>query len=257
MSSYKNQIYSGAISSHAPWSLKNNSLASQRNLISPWRDTELRQTSQTDLLAISAHLYRRHKDVPMLRFVDLIGASRHLVIDDKDRRRAEEIADYFGKQIVLAQLRGTVTDFQKAMGSFLATDRLTLEHREQGMIHRLPEYYENDMKMLEIRDTYFADHQYITVCEDDSRYNPTTRTLIPIDTVERNTRNSKVVQYWFKDSMTGNPAMLTVDVGNQLKYMWDRMFNTQLNGIVVTAAFMNHEHAILKNYTWGKKWTVN
>lgn len=257
MSSYKNHTHSGAISSHTPWSLKNNTLVSQRNLLSPWRDEREPDRAQTDLLAVSAHLYRRHKDDPMLRFTDLIGASRHLVIEGEDRQRAEEIAEHFGKQIVLAQLRGTVTEFQRMVGGFIASDRLCLQHSGQGMVHRLPEYYENDMKMLEIRDTYFADHQYIPVCEDDSRFYPTTRTLIPIDTIERNTRNSKVVQYWFKDSMTGNPAMLTVDVGNQLKYMWDRVFNTQRDGIDITAAFMNHEHGILKNYTWGKKWTVN
>ena len=244
-------------SSHTPWSLKNSVLASQRSLLAPWSIDKKIEHAQTDLLAVSAHLYRRHKDDSMLRFVDLIGASKHLVLEDEDRQRAEEIADHFGKQIVLAQLRGTVTDFQRAMGSFLASDRLILEDRQQGMIHRLPEYYENDVKMLKIRDTYFADHQYITICEDESRFYPTTRTLIPIDTVERNTRNSKVVQYWFKDSATGNPTMLTVDTGNQLKYMWDRVFNTQRDGIDITAAFLNHEHGIFKNYTWGKKWIVN
>jgi hypothetical protein len=208
----------------------------------PWTDmaTPPKKTySNEDLLAVSAYLYRRYRDNPEIRFnTNLQSESVGRDIQGQDRQRAEEIAEYFSKQIVLARLKDTVSDFQQAVASFLSGDRKTIKTADIGLIYRLPEYYEYALSMLEYHADHFADHEY---CEIPVQY--ATRLLMPHMSIEHNTRHLKSIQYWFKDRETGNPAMITVTAKNQLQHVWDKVFNAgRTEGINISGMFDTRKH---------------
>jgi hypothetical protein len=217
-----------------------------------WNSSPPPQRSNHDLLAVSAQLYRKFRNDPSSRFgVNLIETSKFMmIIEDQDRQRASEIVDHFSEQIVLAQLQGDfISDFQRAVAEFINSDRLTLRHDQAGLVYRLPEYYESDLKTRNIIRTNFGDHECV---RDDDR---AIRKLCPIDTVERNTRQQSVIQYWFKDSHTGNPTVLPVDSKNQLKYLWDALFYAKKE-LVVSADFQKRTHSSGTNYIFGRAWKL-
>jgi hypothetical protein len=220
--------------------------------ISPaWNATPPAQRSNHDLLAVSAQLYRKFRNDPAGRFgVNLIETSKYMIIENQDRQRASEIVDHFSEQIVLAQLQGDfISDFQRAVAEFINSDRLTLRHDQAGLVYRLPEYYESDLKTRNIIRANFSDHECV---RDDDR---PTRMLSPIDTVERNTRGQSVIQYWFKDCHTGNPTVLPVDSKNQLKYLWDALFDAKKE-LIVSADFQKRTHSSGTNYIFGRAWKL-
>jgi hypothetical protein len=215
-----------------------------------WNSSPPPQRSNHDLLAVSAQLYRKFRNDPINRFANLIETSKYMIIEGQDRQRAAEIVDHFSEQIVLAQLQGDfISDFQRAVAEFINSDRLTLRHDQAGLVYRLPEYYESDLKTRNIIRTNFDDHECV---RDDDR---PTRRLSPIDTVERNTRGQSVIQYWFKDCHTGNPTVLPVDSKNQLKYLWDALFYAKKE-LVVSADFQKRTHSSGTNYIFGRSWKL-
>jgi hypothetical protein len=208
----------------------------------PWTDMHVqpKMTSVSeDMLAVSAYLYRRYRDNPEIRFnTSIQSESVGRTIHDQDRQRAEEIADYFSKQIVLARLKDTVSVFQNSVASFLSGDRKTIKTADVGLIYRLPEYYEYAVSMLEYHTGHFADHEYYEVPLQYS-----TRLLMPHMSIEHNTRQLKSIQYWFKDRETGNPVMITVTAKNQLQHVWDKIFNAgRTDGINISGMFDTRKH---------------
>jgi hypothetical protein len=209
----------------------------------PWMRTFAQPTKMTtsneDLLAVSAYLYRKYRDNPELRFTTSLQSvvSQNLV-EVQDRQRAEDIAVYFSKQIVLARLKDTVSDFQNAVAHFISGNRSTIKSTDIGLIYRLPEYYEYALTLLEYHNSHFADHEYH---EFPLQYS--TRLLMPHMSIDHNSRQLKTTQYWFKDRETGNPAMITVTAKNQLKHVWDKVFNAgRTDGINISGMFETRKH---------------
>jgi len=224
----------------------------------PWLRTFAQSNKMTaiseDMLAVSAYLYRRYRDNPEISFnTNVQSESVGRDIQSQDRQRAEEIADYFSKQIVLARLKGDVSDFQNAVAIFLSGDRKTIKTTDIGLIYRLPEYYEYALSMLEYHRSHFADHEY---CEIPLQYS--IRLLMSHMSIEHNTRHIKSIQYWFKDAETGNPVMITVTAKNQLKHVWDKVFNAgRTEGINISGMFDTRKHYSGFSYmTCYNKWEL-
>jgi hypothetical protein len=202
-----------------------------------------------DLLAVSAYLFRRYRNDPANRFSNLIQV-KCPEVEEQDRQRADDIARHFSEQIVMAQLRGDpITDFQQAVAGFINGNRMTLREGRQGMIYRLPEYYENDIKVRDMFNIHWCEHTFVPA---DYRG---IRTLVPVDTVARNTRHESVIQYWMKDEVTGNPTVLTVDSKNQLKYLWDHQF-ARGESLSVSAEYQNRTYVTGQNFVQGKSWRL-
>lgn len=230
---------STVLNSSVPWLRKNITIS---NKYDPWTDMQVQSkmiTVNEDLLAVSAYLYRKYRDNSELRFTTSLQgvASQHL-IEGQDRQRAEDIAVYFSKQIVLARLKDTVSEFQNAVARFINSDRSTIKSTDVGLIYRLPEYYEYALTMLEYHNGHFADHEY---CEFPLQYS--TRLLMPQMSIDHNSRHIKSTQYWFKDRETGNPAMITVTAKNQLQHVWDKVFNAgRTDGLNISGMFETRKH---------------
>ena len=231
---------STVLNSSVPWLRKNITISSKHD---PWTDMSPIQTRMTtaneDLLAVSAYLYRKYRDNTELRFTTSLQtvASQNLV-EVQDRQRAEDIADYFSKQIVLARLKDTVSDFQNAVANFISGNRSTIKSTDIGLIYRLPEYYEYALTLLEYHSSHFADHEYH---EFPLQYS--TRLLMPHMSIDHNSRHIKSIQYWFKDAETSNPAMITVTAKNQLQHVWDKVFNAgRTDGLNISGMFETRKH---------------
>lgn len=208
-----------------------------------------------DLLAVSAHLFRRYRDDPVNRFSDLFHTAKYMVIEDQDHERAGEIASYYSEQIVLAQLRGDpISDWQRAVAKFINSDRLRLVSdgggTGHGLVYRLPEYYENAVMMRRFFEEHFEEHKYIEMIGTQD-----TRQLRPLTKVSHNTRDEKVTQYWLKDIETGNPTMISVDSKNQLKYLWDTIFDRD-EKVKIEGNFVNRTHVLGVNYTNSRNWRL-
>lgn len=209
--------------------------------------------STVDLLAVSAFLYRTHKDDPdnINRFSDLFLAAISNSITQEDHDMAENTAQHFSKQVVMAQLRGEVSDFQRAVGVFLSGKRLRLEGTSVGLVYRLPEYYDMDTKWLAMRVKHFAEHEYVEVTDDFY-----TRKLIPIDCIRHHTQNFKETRYWFKDVQTGNPVVLNIDTNNQLKYIWDSIFNSHKDSVLEVTGMFQTRKISGTQYMCAHKWKL-
>ena len=206
----------------------------------PWTDMSAQPkiTVDEDLLAVSAYLYRRYKNNPELRFASLQSVASQHVVEDQDRQRAEEIAEYFSKQIVLARLKDTVSVFQEAVAKFISGNRRTINTDAVGLVYRLPEYYEYTVSMQEYYAKNFADHEY-----RETPFEHCVRLLMPHMNIEHNSRHLKSTQYWFKDAETGNPALITVTSKNQLQHVWDKVFNAgRDSGLNISGMFETRKH---------------
>jgi hypothetical protein len=232
-------------------------LTSEHNAVPPWVNPLARNVKESestvDLLAVSAFLYRTHKDDPdnINRFSDLFLAAISNSITQEDHDMAEDTAQHFSKQVVMAQLRGEVSDFQRAVGVFLSGKRLRLEGTSVGLVYRLPEYYDMDTKWLAMRVKHFFEHEYVEVTHDFY-----TRKLIPIDCIRHHTQNFKTTRYWFKDAQTGNPVALKIDTNNQLKYIWDNIFNSHKDSVLEVTGMFQTRKTLGTQYMCSEKWKL-
>lgn len=203
-----------------------------------------------DLLAVSCHLWRSFGDKWEKRYLNLFEAAKTLNLTQIDYDNANLVADYFSKQILVKQLKGELTSFQQAVLTFITSDRMSFDAINPGMIYRLPEYYETDQRLLKMKDEYYT-NQYVSVSE-----NMSTREMKPRLKVNRNTARQKVDQYWFTDVTTGNLSKVEVDSKNQIKYMWDHMFETSPT-VKIKAKWQNQTHSLSFNYMMSDDWTID
>ena len=92
----------------------------------PWVVAKQDIKVNTDLLAVSCHLWRNFKDNWEKRYLSLKEAAKTLNLTQIDYDNAELVADYFSKHILIKQLKGDLTDFQKSVLTFITSDRILL-----------------------------------------------------------------------------------------------------------------------------------
>lgn len=202
-----------------------------------------------DLLAVSCHLWENFKDNWEKRYLDLKLAAKTLNLTQIDYDNAELVADYFSKNILIKQLKGDLTEFQKSVLTFITSDRMLYNSDKSGLIYRLPEYYETDQLLIKMKDAYY-NHDYVSINSNFSRY------MKPILKVKRNTVQLKVDQYWLIDIETDNLVMIEIDSKNQIKYIWDHMFDTE-ESIKIKADWENKSHSLNFDYMSSNKWMID
>lgn len=234
----------------APWTIHSTWINSNSNSLLP---TKQMASASVDLLAVSCHLWTNYKDAPEKRFLDLNAAAKTLNLTQIDYDNAEIVADYFSKNILIKQLKDKVTPFELSVLQFIASNRLTYDQHRPGLIYRLPEYYENDQRLLKMKEDYFSNHEYVEI---KSNYSVSTRQVKPIFKTYRNTSLQKVDIYWFIDVETDNPLAVMLDSKNRIKHIWDHMFNSgQL--INIKGVWDNQVHALDFKYLSCNDWLID
>lgn len=235
-----------------PWTIHSTWINSNSNSLLP---TKHMATANVDLLAVSCHLWTNYRYNQEKRFLDLNTASKTLNLTQIDYDNAELVADYFSKNILIKQLKDKVkvTSFELSVLQFITSNRLTYDQHRPGLIYRLPEYYENDQRLLKMKDEYFSNHTYIDI---KSNYSVSTRQVKSIFKTYRNTSSQKVDIYWFIDVETGNPLAITLDSKNRIKHIWDHMFDSgQL--INIKGVWDNQTHALNFKYLSCNDWSID
>jgi hypothetical protein len=227
----------------------------------PWatRKQPVYNRTDFDLLKTSIASYRLYKDDTSHRFQSFEFLHRFFIENnsytEEDERLVEVISNHFLNQIMLTELKhGNISKWQTGVREWLSTDRTIYANEQQGLIYRLPEYYNDDLELEAMFTGEF--YNYSIKADNNTSLGLGVRCLLPIKRMIKNTRGYQSVQYWLKDTATGAPILLKLQRDNQLAYVWDAIFECgkQLN---ITAAYYKKQHPRGNDYIEGIKWKVN
>ena len=201
------------------------------------------KTIPCDVLALSCCAYRkRDEQHPFLCFQSIDPND----ITEEDISLAEAVRKYYGKKYLWISLHNrNLTEFQQTVLNFLTQDnRQQFLETQEGMIHKLPEFYAND----QITDAIFKNAD--TSDLDNTRIPPVLRTkqtkkLHPVDVVEIRNKRSKENKYWLKDD-SNRLYLLSIPLPNTLEHMWVDLFNNsstiKINGHYLPQRSMNGDY---------------
>lgn len=140
-------------------------------------------------------------------------------IISEDRDTAAKIRDFYSKKIMMLRLKSSkpMTNYREDLNKFIHSDGCTLREDMIGIVYRLPDFYKFDTQIEEITSSFNKKVQR----------NPgaTSSTFTPLKRIERKTKSINSVQYWMKDQLTGNGAMVSIQAKNPLEDVWNTVFN--------------------------------
>jgi len=177
-----------------------------------------------DILAISVAWKRlREKGVsPASRITDY-AIRKHVTHEDKEK--ANEIADYYSKKIMMLTLKGktNMSMYRKDLTSFVTGDRMKITDKFFGLAYHLPSFYEYDVQLDYVKSTVKTNQDWKN---NSSKYHAKINqlTVSPVKKFRRKTKSVDTMNYWFK---TDNDIGLLIPVSNNnsLSHMWDYIYN--------------------------------
>lgn len=219
-------------------------------------DTDTRKpknfTTKNDLLALSVHLYRNNKENAGARFIEFEDADTGLQLSDDDISLANEVADHFGKQIMMTVLaERPLSRFQEAVNSFLNSNRRSFTGETKGLIYRLPEFYQYDTDLANIISEHYSSFDHVLV----DRQLGTDMTLKPIKSLRKNLKSTDAIHYWFIEVDNNTPVMLQLRYDNPIRHIWDHMFATK-PAIDISGRFHGVRHPSGLQYATSQKWKM-
>jgi hypothetical protein len=184
----------------------------------------MEKTVNNDVLALSCCAHRLVQSKQSFTF-DNTYTINHL--SEEDIRLADDIRKYYAKKYMWGSLKGEyLSDFQQDLVVFISQpDKRKYTDKQEGLIHKLPGFYLNDI----VEDEIFAHADNSPI--DEMRVPPqirqkTTRSLKPINVVEIRTRREKKNKYWLKDDQN-RMHLLEVPLPNTLEHLWRSLFDNQ------------------------------
>lgn len=178
--------------------------------------------SPEDVLVLAATWKRMRDEGLKGRVSKLMDAALFREISPADRAMATEIRDYYSKKVMMWNLKGIhMTQYRKDLSKLIHSDGTILREDQMGIAYHLPAFYQYDQDFEEIR-----------LCTNHSGLRgPITGRLElePIKRLQRKTKTTNSIDYWFKDSKSQNPIRIGLNTRNPLQHIWDNMFeNTEV-----------------------------
>ena len=211
------------------------------------------KTMDCDVLALSCCAYRKQSE--QTPFVSFQSINPEELIDE-DQRNADDIRKYYGKKYLWTSLQSKpLTDYQQTVLNFITNEnrRQYIENQE-GLIHKLPEFYFNDL----ITDAIFKNAD--TSDLDTEKVPPFlrkkyTKPLRPVNVVKSRTKRSKENKYWLKDE-NNRLCLLSISLPNSLEHMWIDLFNSHaiinINGHFLPQRSMSGDYYKIVDWTLEK-----
>jgi hypothetical protein len=164
-----------------------------------------------DPIAAACASYRHGKETG-IRWTALSDA----VIDEQDRIRAQELRKYYTGRLTFQALKGELlTEFRKKLYSILNNDYIIVEG-DQGLIQRLPYFYEEDLATEElIANTVSADRTG-TIAQG-------VVTLTPYKKIFYGRKHGESTQFWWRNKKQQG-VVLVIKNDNQLYSLIDSLF---------------------------------
>lgn len=207
-----------------------------------------------DILALSCAWWRNRILFDQNQLTTIITKMTDSALCDlvtiEDRQHAEKIRDYYGKLIVMWNLKGKqLSKFRQNLSEFIS-DSNKIREEHLGIAYRLPEFYAYDKKLEEIRFENLTDK--INATNFKSRRFTDSITLIPIDKIHRKTKYIDKIVYWLKSKDTNVGVSLDVSRTNELIPVWDTIFNLKqpinIHGVYSFTDILDFEHFRLTNW---------
>lgn len=207
---------------------------------------------QEDVLAISCawKRYRDNNPSEPFRYSKLTDKALFDIVNVDDRNLAKEIRDYYSKKIMMLNLKGQrLTRFRKALNSYIHGDTHKVIEELFPVIFRLPEFYEYDMCLediklsLENRARGAELEKYHGKLFDFE--------LLPIKNVKKVNKRSKVTQYWL-NGKDDTPVLIELEPKNPLLHIWNDIFNSkkvlQIRGMAFVRGIDDFEYLSIKDW---------
>ena len=182
--------------------------------------------STVDILELSAtwHRLRQVSENNKIQFTTLLDKDLYDRVSTYDVQIAAKIRDYYSKKLMVATLREqTFSQYRTDLSTFIHSDGKLFKEEMLPLVYKLPEFYFYDIEMDSVLSTV---DKTINVDFDNQTAKFATKTLKKLHKTVLNKKTSKRTEYWLTDS-NNHVCRLTVDNSNQLKHIWDHLFDTR------------------------------
>jgi hypothetical protein len=188
------------------------------------KNPPMEKTVNNDVLALSCCAHRLAQNRQSFGFDNSYTVN---YLNEDDIRLADDIRKYYAKKYMWRSLKGEyLSDFQRDLIIFISQpDKRKYTDKQEGLIHKLPGFYLNDI----VEDEIFARADNSPI--DEIHVPPqirqkTTRSLKPVNVIEIRTRREKKNKYWLKDDRN-RMHLLEVNLPNTLEHLWRDLFDSQ------------------------------
>jgi hypothetical protein len=176
-------------------------------------------------------------------------------VTNDDREHAKVIKDYYSKRVMMLKLKSErkLSPFREDMNKLIHTDGTTFKESMIGVAYWLPEFYKYDTQMDDIKSQVTTNQNFdqLNKSGKPNSLNLSVE-LIPLKCVQRKTKRSKNFEYWFKDTKVDAAVSIQLEDKNQLKHLWDHLFNTekvlQIKGNVFRRSLDNFEYFSINSW---------
>lgn len=200
-----------------------------------------------DALVLSV-TWKRLRDEKRSSTTRLLDGTLFKEITSADRELAADISDYYSKKIMILKLKASrpLTKYREDLNAFIHSDRSVIRDDMIGLIYRLPDFYKFDMELEEVTGKV---NKRVEV-------NPkitAQATFTPLKRIERKTKNQHVIQYWMREQLTGNAAMISIAAKNPLESVWNLIFDNKDLSLTYTKST---QHLYDTEYMLLSKWEL-
>jgi hypothetical protein len=207
--------------------------------------------SPEDLLALSVVWKRLRDDTTVEytpRITSLLDSFLFNKITQEDRNKADEIRDYYSKKLMMLTLHEIkLTSYRQDLQKFISTDGKLFRDNMLGLAYHLPTFYNYDNELDQVKETV---NQKLSTTHKLLKLEQVY--LKPVKKINRKSKRKNQDQYWFKENLTDNAVLITIESNNVLGHIWDNMFKTQsvmkIEGVINFTKLDNFE--IIKLKTW-------
>lgn len=183
--------------------------------------------STVDILELSVAWHRlrsQRTDPRPLQFSTLLDKDLYDEVSNYDVQLAAKIRDYYSKKLMVATLREqSFSQYRTDLSTFVHSDGKVFKEEMLPLVYKLPEFYFYDIEMDEVLATV---DKSIDIDFENQVPKLTTKTLTKLHKSVLNKKTSKRTEYWLTDSKN-HVCRLTVENSNQLKHIWDHLFDTR------------------------------
>lgn len=180
--------------------------------------------TKEDLLVLSA-TWKRIRDERQLTSengylvpTSLIDEILFKSISNADRKRAEEVRDFYSKKVVYWKLKDIpLSKFRQDMSEFIHTDGTRFKEEIMPLVYRLPEFYEYDIQFEELARHH---NQSLSTSVKIASGFVGSKTLTLVKTLTVNKKHLKRKEYWFTDN-NDNLVLIPVETSNPLMSLLD------------------------------------
>lgn len=207
-----------------------------------------------DSLIVSCVWHRlRNSNTNSKNFPFLIGKIQNQElynnITTADRTHAAKIRDFYQKRFMIWKLKDKrLSKFRQDLEKYINSDGKLYPNDYSGMIYRLPEFYEYDLTVTEIKEENFDVNVKINNCVNEKK-------LKPVKKLSRTTRSMKRVNYWFSDN-NNSGVLFSIESSNILLNVFDQIFNSHAE-ISVKGTYQVSDKEDFDHYVLSKIQSIN